>query len=65
MHSLYVVSHPIPNEFDLTFLFILMIDHIYDIFFISKNGCVEGIIQRLKTYKDPTLPHEIKVWYIN
>lgn len=26
----------------------------------SKNGCVEGIIQRLKTYKDPTLPHEIK-----
>ncbi|XP_062568468.1 synembryn-A-like [Saccostrea cucullata] len=26
----------------------------------SKNGCVEGIIQRLKTYKDPALPHEIK-----
>ncbi|XP_069132114.1 synembryn-A-like [Argopecten irradians] len=26
----------------------------------SKNGCVEGIIQRLKTYKDPDLKFEIK-----
>ncbi|KAK2175329.1 hypothetical protein NP493_722g02070 [Ridgeia piscesae] len=26
----------------------------------SGNGCVEGIIQRLKTYKDPALRHEVK-----
>ncbi|CAG2233154.1 chaperone Ric-8A-like [Mytilus edulis] len=26
----------------------------------SKNGCVEGTIQRLKTYKDPALKFEIK-----
>lgn len=26
----------------------------------STNGCIEGIVQRLKTYKDPTLVHEIK-----
>lgn len=26
----------------------------------SKNGCVEGIVQRLKTYKDPELKFEIK-----
>ncbi|KAK3611621.1 hypothetical protein CHS0354_018317 [Potamilus streckersoni] len=26
----------------------------------SRNGCVEGIIQRLKTYKDPDLPFDIK-----
>ncbi|XP_013406285.1 synembryn-A isoform X3 [Lingula anatina] len=25
-----------------------------------NNGCVEGIVQRLKTYKDPELQHEIK-----
>ncbi|KAJ8299039.1 hypothetical protein KUTeg_023099 [Tegillarca granosa] len=28
----------------------------------SKNGCVEGIIQRLKTYKDPELKYEIKFY---
>lgn len=27
----------------------------------SSNGCIEGIVQRLKTYKDPALVHEIKV----
>ncbi|XP_064602072.1 synembryn-A-like [Liolophura sinensis] len=26
----------------------------------SKNGCVEGIVQRLKTYKDPELKFDIK-----
>ncbi|XP_052268308.1 synembryn-A-like [Dreissena polymorpha] len=26
----------------------------------SKNGCVEGIVQRLKTYKDPDLQFDIK-----
>lgn len=26
----------------------------------SMNGCVEGIVQRLKTYKDPELKYEIK-----
>ncbi|XP_055947522.1 synembryn-A-like isoform X2 [Argiope bruennichi] len=26
----------------------------------SNNGCVEGILLRLRTYKDPNLPHEIK-----
>jgi hypothetical protein len=26
----------------------------------SFNGCIEGIVQRLKTYKDPSLVHEIK-----
>jgi len=26
----------------------------------STNGCLEGIVQRLKTYKDPDLPHDIK-----
>lgn len=26
----------------------------------SKNGCVEGIVQRLKTYKDPDLRFDIK-----
>lgn len=26
----------------------------------SYNGCVEGIVQRLKTYRDPELPHEVK-----
>lgn len=26
----------------------------------SKNGCVEGIVQRLKTYKDPDLKFDIK-----
>ena len=31
-------------------------------FHCSKNGCVEGIIQRLKTYKDPDLKFEIKVY---
>lgn len=30
----------------------------------SKNGCVEGTIQRLKTYKDPLLKFEIKVMKI-
>ena len=28
----------------------------------SANGCVEGIVQRLKTYEDPELTHDIKVW---
>ncbi len=28
----------------------------------STNGCVNGIIQRLKTYKDPELPHEVKFY---
>ena len=27
----------------------------------SKNGCVDGIVQRLKTYKDPDLQFDIKV----
>ena len=27
----------------------------------SLNGCVEGIVQRLKTYKDPDLVYDIKV----
>ena len=27
----------------------------------SANGCVEGIVHRLKTYKDPDVVHEIKV----
>ena len=31
------------------------------LFFFSKNGCVEGIVQRLKTYKDPELKFDIKV----
>jgi hypothetical protein len=26
----------------------------------STNNCIEGIVQRLKTYKDPSLVHEIK-----
>ncbi|XP_014671186.1 PREDICTED: synembryn-A-like [Priapulus caudatus] len=26
----------------------------------SYSGCIEGIVQRLKTYRDPGLPHEIK-----
>jgi len=26
----------------------------------STNGCVEGIVQRLKTYKDPDLIHDVK-----
>lgn len=30
-----------------------------DIF--SNNGCVEGILLRLRTYKDPDLPHDVKV----
>lgn len=25
-----------------------------------NNGCVEGIVVRLKTYKEPELPHEVK-----
>ncbi|CAH1787407.1 unnamed protein product [Owenia fusiformis] len=28
----------------------------------SGNGCVEGIVQRLKTYEEPLLPHEIKFY---
>ncbi|XP_060555922.1 synembryn-A-like [Ruditapes philippinarum] len=28
----------------------------------SKNGCVEGIVQRLKTYKDPDLKFDIKFY---
>ena len=31
------------------------------VMFFSKNGCLEGTIQRLKTYKDPLLKFEIKV----
>ena len=27
----------------------------------SANGCVEGIVQRLKTYQDPELTQELKV----
>jgi hypothetical protein len=29
--------------------------------FSSFNGSIEGIVQRLKMYKDPTLAYEIKV----
>ena len=32
--------------------------------FFSKNGCVEGIVQRLKTYKDPELKFDIKVRHL-
>ena len=27
----------------------------------SSNGCVEGIVQRLKTYRDQEICHEVKV----
>ena len=30
-------------------------------YFCSGNGCVEGIVTRLKTYRDPDLCHDIKV----
>ena len=33
--------------------------------FFSKNGCVEGIVQRLKTYKDPELKFDIKVRHLS
>lgn len=29
----------------------------------SNNGCIESIVVRLKTYKEPDLPHEVKVIY--
>ena len=33
----------------------------WPVFYFSKNGCLEGTIQRLKTYKDPALKYEVKV----
>ena len=34
---------------------------VHFVFDFSTNSCVEGIVQRLKTYKDPELVHEVKV----
>ncbi|KFM73776.1 Synembryn-A, partial [Stegodyphus mimosarum] len=37
---------------------------IYNSSFVQKtccnNGCIEGIMLRLRTYKDPDLPHDVK-----
>lgn len=36
-----------------------------NVFVFSSNKCIEGIVQRMKTYKDPDLNFDVKVSHID
>jgi len=59
--KIFVMSSMCNHRFMSLVVLIFIIIEILWCGWCRFNGCIDGIVQRLKTYKDPTLVHEIKV----